>query len=182
MATVLSTTETELIGFQSQLCRVSYQSVPLLLLLYHLCSPHHSWPSPLLAIPFVSAAERKRCGTRDAPRTCPNLTDCRIGLARFIFWPWMRFMFASFSTRISELGAARRGSLLALKGVKGREQRQPVRGLIRDHRSRTDGRINKPSVMNESGSVWRAVGDRAAPLIVTSQSPSLPLLPRGRTY
>lgn len=40
---------------------------------------------PLLAIPFVSAAERKRCGTRDAPRTYPNLTDCRIGLARLFF-------------------------------------------------------------------------------------------------
>lgn len=77
----------------------------------------------------------------------------------------------------SELGAARRGSLLALKGVNEREQRQAVRGLIRDHRSRTDGRINKPSVMNESGSLWRAVGDRIAPLIVTSQSPSLPSSP-----
>lgn len=32
MATVLSTTEDELIGFQSQLCRVSRQSAPVLLL------------------------------------------------------------------------------------------------------------------------------------------------------
>lgn len=85
MATVLSTTETELIGFQSQLCRVSYQSVPR--------PPTPSSISPLqpppLQVPhswlFLSTQQPSVNDAALEMRTYPNLTDCRIGLARLFF-------------------------------------------------------------------------------------------------
>lgn len=122
MATVLSTTETELIGFQSQLCRVSYQSVPR--------PPTPSSISPLrpppLEVPhswlFLSSQQ---------PSVNDAVLEMRHELTRI--WPivvsvYLGYFLAASAVYVrvvfnedSELGAARRGSLLALKGVKGRE-------------------------------------------------------------
>ena len=54
MATVLSTTEAELIGFQSQLCRVSHQSAPTTLCIPPpLCSSFYTAPTLSLSLSLI---------------------------------------------------------------------------------------------------------------------------------
>lgn len=167
MATVLSTTEAELIGFQDQLCRVSYQSARAPLTLPY--TPYLPLPPTLAASlyhPFFDASGRERCsrlvvnlytypdrltgrlyrfcGVKIVP--CTRLCPCRFQ------WGWIQ---ARHSIRIhiqytctytvqhgSRVSPCERG-----KGMAGCSR------IIKGSPGRTDGRINKPGVMNESGSL-----------------------------
>lgn len=164
MATVLSTTEAELIGFQSQLCRVSHQSAPrcvspspyplVLFLLYR--SPP---PLPISSLPsFKTRGARARVFHRESrqSRALETLftnesdpTDPPALVAFGYFRP--RAQTSTFSTRFNFRFQPRFESLSlslsprALKALRPKEgSRSTVGGLLRDHRSRTDGRINEP--------------------------------------
>ena len=153
MATVLSTTEAELIGFQSQLCRVSHQSAPTTLCIPPpLCSSFYTAPTLSLSLSLIpqnsclpSRESRQSSASKRVDEPVREWPD----RALVAFW---LFSTASANLVLNEVQfqvpAAVRGSLSlslrALKALRPKEgSRSTVRGLLRDHRSRTDGRIKR---------------------------------------
>lgn len=153
MATVLSTTEAELIGFQSQLCRVSHQSAPRApLALPSITFPPLLFSSPTLESRQSSINECARNALRSNPR---DLTGRSCRFRSVIFGRdhglcWRRFQrgWIQGPARFEGLCTRRKGAT---------EQPFGCSRIIKGSPNRTDGMINKPGAMNESQSRWSAV-------------------------
>lgn len=154
MATALSTSGAELIGFQSQLCRVSRIGRPSRALLTR----------PL----FRSAGHRERARLTRA--RSPAAGRRRVGIR----YRGCRLRCIFHEVSPAEFGIARiQGSPPpdgTRDGQRGSERRYSR--VIKGSPGRTDAKINKPAVMNEAGSLESG---RIYPVLIVTEIRALPL-------
>lgn len=132
MATALSTTGAELIGFQSQLCRVSHQPT----------SP--SAPSPFLHPPFGPYSEQPLDAAHGRAARTPLQSPSRRHRHRKY-----RLYCIFHEVNSAEFGIARvQGFARDMRGSEPRYSR-----VIKGSPGWTDAKINKPAVMNEAESL-----------------------------
>lgn len=131
MATALSTTGAELIGFQSQLCRVSHRP--------HSAPPPFLYPPPPRS-PLGPYSRQPLDGDHGRAAAMP-LQSCRCKYR----------LYCIFRMRLASLNSVLRGFVGFVRDTRGGERRYSR--IIKDSPGRTDAKINKPAVMNEAGSL-----------------------------